>query len=120
MQCVPHFPDSVSRILSIHKLFSECSHQEQLHLLEELTDHLKTDFFQLLPLELVEQVLSYLPPTCILGSCVQVTVPINLGYPVPFPTRLFLPEEKKKGMGNSFNFFLHIGMHCMSLTGVEC
>ena len=74
MQSVPHLPDSMSRISSIHKLFSECSHQEQLHLLEDLADHLKKDFFQLLPLELVEQVLSYLPPICILGSCVQVTV----------------------------------------------
>lgn len=63
-----------NRVALIRELLGECSHQEQLQLLKDLLNHLKRDFFKFLPLELVEHVLSYLPPTCVLGSCIRVSL----------------------------------------------
>ena len=71
MQSYPCSPKN--RVALIRELFGECSHQEQLQLLRDLADNLKRDFFKLLPLELAEHVLSYLPPTCVLGSCIRVS-----------------------------------------------
>lgn len=70
----PRMQEPRNRIARIRELFGECSHQEQLHLLYDLVDYLKKDFFKLLPPELVEHVLSYLPPTCVMGSCIRVSV----------------------------------------------
>lgn len=57
----------------ILELFSRCTHQEQLELIEELSLYLKRDFIKLLPIEVVEKVLSYLPVSSV-ASCVRVSL----------------------------------------------
>ena len=57
----------------IHELFCACSLQDQLKLLEDLPSYLNRDFVSLLPLEVVEKILSYLSPSSVLGSCILVS-----------------------------------------------
>ena len=59
--------------MKILELFSRCTHQEQLELMEELFLYLKRDFIRLLPIEVVEKVLSYLPVYSVV-SCVRVSL----------------------------------------------
>jgi hypothetical protein len=57
----------------IRELLRVCSHQDHLELMNDLVGYLQRDFFQLLPLEMVEHVLSYLPLSCVVGSCLRVS-----------------------------------------------
>ena len=65
--------ESQDPVRLIHELFRACSHQDQLKLLEDLPSYLNRDFVSLLPLELVEEILSYLSPSSVLGSCILVS-----------------------------------------------
>ncbi len=58
----------------VRDLFSYCSHQEQLTLLQELPKFLCRDFIVLLPLDVVPLVLEYLEPADIITSCMMVRI----------------------------------------------
>ena len=52
--------DASSRIELLCRLFSQCSHHEQVILMERLPVYLRRDFLSLLPTELVPKILCYL------------------------------------------------------------
>lgn len=64
---------SKNRISAVHEAFKQCTHKEQLQLLDELAEYFKRDFLILLPLEITELIVSYLPLSCVLGTCTCVS-----------------------------------------------
>lgn len=65
--------DSKNRISAVHEAFRQCNHREQVQLLDELAKYCKRDFLTLLPLEMAEKILSYIPLSCVLGACIRVS-----------------------------------------------
>ncbi len=77
--------DKPAKIL---ELFSQCTHQEQLWLIDELALYLKRDIIGLLPTEIVEIVLSYMPLSTVL-TCLSVSS-LNIFRSVFFVWRVHL------------------------------
>jgi len=55
--------------LTLNQLIACCGSEQLWHLQHKLPDFLYRDFVQLLPPELTEKILSYLPPTSLLACC---------------------------------------------------
>lgn len=64
------------RVELLCKLFSQCSHQEQVTLMERLPVYLRRDFLSLLPPELVVKILYYLEPSDVF-NCLLVSTQWN-------------------------------------------
>ena len=62
-----------ARVEQICSLFGECTHQEQLSLLDRLPACLCRDFISLLPPEMVSMIMAYLDPKDLLNSCLLVS-----------------------------------------------
>ncbi len=65
-------------LVILRDLFSHCSHQEQLTLLQELPKFLCRDFIVLLPLDVVPLILEYLEPAHVITSCMMVRIKLTL------------------------------------------
>lgn len=63
---------SEEQTLTLNQLIACCGSEQLWHLQHKLPDFLYRDFVQLLPPELTEKILSYLPPVTLL-SCCQVS-----------------------------------------------
>jgi len=60
---------SEEQTLTLNQLISCCGSEQLWHLQQKLPDFLYRDFVSLLPPELTEKILSYLPPSSLLSCC---------------------------------------------------